>query len=294
MGYTGHMKTLREYIADAEARHTAIGHFNFSNLEALHAIFAAARELSLPVIAAVSEGEEDFVGTNEAVALVKALRNTYDYPIFLDADHHYSFERVKRAVDAGFDAVIIDGAQLPFEKNVALAKQCVAYARDVMKQTGRDILVEGELGFIGVGSSVKDTIPEGAVLTTDPALAAQFVRETGVDLLAPAVGSVHGLIRSGKPHVNAGLVQEIRAAAGVPLVLHGGSGLTDEDFRGGIEAGISIVHINTELRLADRNAVEKSLKENPNEVAPYKFLASSVEDMTHLIKERMKLFAGIA
>ncbi len=288
------MKTLRAYIADADARHVAIGHFNFSNLEALHAIFAAAHSLSFPVIAAVSEGEEDFVGTDEAVALVKTLRDTNDYPIFLDADHHYSFERVKRSIDAGFDAVIIDGAQLPFEQNVALTKQCVEYARTVMAQTGRDILVEGELGFIGVGSSVKDTIPEGAVLTTDPALAAEFVRQTGIDLLAPAVGSVHGLIRSGKPHVKAELVKEVRAAAGVPLVLHGGSGLTDDDFRGAIGAGISIVHINTELRLADRNAIEKFLKENPNEVAPYKFLASSVAEMTRLVEERLKLFAGLA
>ncbi len=286
------MKTLREYILDADAAHTALGHFNFSNLEALHAIAAAGRALSLPVIAAVSEGEEDFVGTNEAAALVKSLREEYGQPLFLDADHHYSFERVKRAIDAGFDAVIVDGAQLSFEENVALTKRCVDYARDAAKSGGRDILVEGELGYIGVGSSVKDTIPEGAVLTTDPARAAEFVRRTGVDLLAPAVGSVHGLIRSGKPHVKAELVRQVREAAGVPLVLHGGSGLTDDDFRGGIQAGISVVHINTELRLADREAIEKSLKEHPDEVAPYKFLASSVEDMTRLIEAKMKLFAG--
>jgi len=286
------MKTLREYIMDADAEHSAVGHFNFSNLEALHAIFNAAQSLSLPVIAAVSEGEEDFVGTEEAVALVRALRETHNYPIYLDADHHYSFERAKRAIDAGFDAVIIDGAALPFDENVAMTKQCVDYAREVAQKTGRDILVEGELGFIGTGSSIKENIPEGVVLTTDPAQAADFVRKTGVDMLAPAVGSVHGLIRSGKPHVNAELVRQIRQAVGVPLVLHGGSGLTDDDFRGGITAGISVVHINTELRLADRTAVEKSLKEHPEEIAPYKFLASSVEEMTKLVENRLRLFAG--
>ena len=145
------MKTLREYIHDADAQGIAIGHFNISNLEALHGIFNAARSLNVPVIIGLSEGEEDFVGIHEAVALVKTLRETYQYPIFINADHHYSFERVKACIDAGFDAVIIDNAKLPLEENVALTKKCVEYARHVTKQTGRDILVEAEIGFIETG-----------------------------------------------------------------------------------------------------------------------------------------------
>ena len=124
-------KTLRECVKEAEDKKVAIGHFNISNLEGLWGIFNAAKDLGVPVIIGVSEGEEDFVGTKQAIALVKSLRQEYDYPIFLNADHHYSLERVKRAVDAGIDSVIIDGAKLSTEENIKLTKECVEYARSV-------------------------------------------------------------------------------------------------------------------------------------------------------------------
>src|SRR3990172_8718319 len=117
------MKTLREVIRDAESNHVAVGHFNISNIEGLWAIFHAARNLKLPVIIGTSEGERDFVGVKQAVALVKSLCEEFDYPIFLNADHTYSFDRVKEAIDAGYDSVIFDGAKLSFEENVVLTKQ---------------------------------------------------------------------------------------------------------------------------------------------------------------------------
>src|SRR3989344_5585910 len=153
------MKTLRECIKEAEENKVAIGHFNISNLEGLHAIYKAARNLSasggleVPVIIGLSEGEESFVGKDEAVALVRAIREKDNYPIFLNADHHSSFDSVKSCIDAGFDAVIIDAAHLSFEENVKVTKECVEYARS----TSRDILVEGELGYIGSGSNIKET-----------------------------------------------------------------------------------------------------------------------------------------
>ena len=280
------MKTLRQCIREAEVKGVAIGHFNISNLEGLHAIYRAAKKLNVPVIIGVSEGEEEFVGRAEAVALVKAIREQDNYPIFLNADHHTSAESVQAAIDAGFDAVIIDGAKMPFDENVKITKECVEYAR----QSGREVLVEGELGYIGSGSNIKDTIPEGAGILTRPEEAKKFVEMTGVDLLAPSVGSIHGLIKSGKPHINAELVTEIRKQAGVPLVLHGGSGLRDEDFTNAIKAGVAIVHINTEIRLAYDEALKKSLAENPSETTPYKILQPAVDAVEEVVENRLKLF----
>ncbi len=283
------MQTLRGYIKEAEEKKVAIGHFNISNLEALHAIYNAAKKLNLPIIIGVSEGEEKFVGREEAVALVRTLKERDNYPIFLNADHHASFESVKACIDAGFDMVIFDGAKLPFDENVKITKQCVEYA----KNSGREVLVEAELGYIGSGSDIKDSIPEGAGVLTKPEDAKKFVDATGIDLFAPSVGSIHGLIKSGKPHINAELVAEIRRTVGIPLVLHGGSGLRDVDFTDAIALGISIVHINSEIRLAYAVAVRKSLNENPNEINPSKILQPAVDAIEKIVEARLKLFNGI-
>ncbi len=287
------MKNLREYIKEAEEKNVAIGHFNISNLEALHGIYAAAQKLNLPVIIGLSEGEEKFVGLEEAVAMVHALRDKDNYPIFLNADHHASFESVKKCIDDGYDMVIIDNAKLSFDENVKITKQCVDYAREINTKTGRDVLVEAELGFIGSGSIVRDSIPEGAGVLTKPEDAKNFVEMTGIDLFAPSVGSIHGLIKSGKPHINAPLVAEIRKVAGIPLVLHGGSGLRDEDFINAIKSGISIVHINSEIRLAFKEATEKSMKDNPSEITPAKILQPAVDAIEAVVEARLKLFNGI-
>ncbi len=280
------MKSLREYVVEARQKGVAIGHFNISNLEALHGIFNAAKSLRLPVIIGVSEGERDFVGVHEAVALVKSLREENDYPIFLNADHTYSFERVKEAIDAGYDAVIFDGAKMTLDENIAATKQCVEYA----KSSGRDVLVEAELGYIGQSSKVLDGVPDGIELTTVTD-ATKFVTETGVDLFAPAVGNIHGMLRDmPDPRLNVQRVREIAEATGVPLVLHGASGNTKEDIQDCIKAGVAIVHINTEIRVAYRDALKKSLEENPDEVAPYKINKPDVAAVEEVVKEKLKIF----
>ena len=287
------MKTLRECVKEAEEKGVAIGHFNISNLEAFHAIYNAAKKLNVPIVIGLSEGEECVVGREEAVAIVRALRERDNYPIFLNADHHKTFDSVTACIDAGFDAVIIDGTKLSFEENVKITKECVDYARAVAKATGRDVLVEAELGYIGEGSNIKETIPEGAGILTKSEDAEKFVKMTGIDLFAPSVGSIHGLIKSGKPHINTELVKELRRVTGVPLVLHGGSGLRDVDFSGGIEAGISTVHINTEIRIAFVEALKKSLVEKPDEVVPYKVTKPAQDAVETVVLERLKLFNGI-
>lgn len=289
------MKTLREYIKEAEEKKVAIGHFNVSNIEALHGIYNAAKKLSLPIIIGVSEGEEEFIGRNEIVALVKTIRKNDNYPIFLNADHHYTFESVKNALDAGYDAAIIDAVKLPLEENIILTKKCVEYAKELSQKQGRDIMIESELGFIGQSSKILDIIPEGVSkqTMTKSEDAKYFVEKTGIDLIAPSVGNVHGMIKGGNPKLDIERIKNIRETCGIPMVLHGGSGIADEDFINAIQAGISIVHINTEIRVAYKEAVEKYLKENPNEVAPYKFLKDGVDAVERVVEARLKLFNNI-
>ncbi len=288
------MKTLKESVLEAREKKVAIGHFNISNLEALWGIFKAAQSLNVPVIIGVSEGERDFVGVKQAVALVKSIRDEFDYPIYLNADHTYSFDRVMEAIDAGFDSVIIDGAKLSFEENVKLTKECVEYARNC----GREVLVEAELGFIGQSSKILDEIPEGVLLDesslTDPAKAKEFVELTGVDMLAPAVGNFHGMLRGGvDPKLNIERVKEIADITGIPLVLHGGSGNSEDDFKMAIANGIGIVHINTEIRVAFRDGIKKSLQDYPDEVAPYKFLKPGMLAVQDVVEKKLRQFNNL-
>ena len=285
------MKSLRETIKEAEDKKVAIGHFNISDTEALQAVFNAAKKLNVPVIIGVSEGEREFIGVKQVVALVKSLKEEHNFPIYLNADHTYSFQKIKEVVDAGYDAVIFDGTKLSDEENIELAKKTVEYAHSI----NPNILVEAEMGYIGTSSKLLDEIPEEAEITSDklvtPEDAKDFVEKTGVDLLAPAVGNLHGMLKNASnPNLDIERIKAIRESAGVPLVLHGGSGITDEDFQKAIQAGISIVHINTAIRVAYREGLEETLEENPDEVAPYRFLKGGVEAMEEAVERYLKLF----
>ena len=285
---------------EAKAGGRAVGHFNISNLEGLWAIARAAKELNVPVIIGVSEGERDFVGVKQAATLVKSLREgPFDsaqggQEIFLNADHTYSFDRVKEAIDAGYDAVIFDGSKLPLEENIIETKKCVEYAR----ASGRDVLVESEIGYIGTSSKVLSELPEGVSLEEKdlPSAeeAASFANATGIDLLAPAVGNIHGMFKvGGDPALQIGLVKKVSEATSLPLVLHGASGNTDADIQAAIAAGVAIVHVNTELRVAYRDGLKLSLQESPDEVAPYKILKPALVAMQKVVTAKLKLFNGL-
>ena len=214
------MKNLRQYVEEARKSGKAIGHFNISNSDGFWAVVLGAKELDVPVIIGVSEGERDFIGARELVAMVKTYRESTSQPVFCNADHTYSFERVKEAIDAGFDAVIFDGTELPHEENILITKKCVEYARSV----NPEVLIEAEIGFIGKSSKLLDAIPDGAGKITTIEEARDFVDETGVDMLAPAVGNIHGIVKGGEPALNITRISEILEAVRVPLVLHGASG----------------------------------------------------------------------
>ena len=198
---------------------------------------------------------------------------------------------MKEAIDAGFDSAIFDGAQLSLEENISKAKECVAYAKTV----GRDVIIEGELGYIGTSSKVLTEVPEGAAITdtmlTTVDDAKKFVAETGVDMLAPAVGNIHGMFAKGKdPALNIERVKEISEATGLPLVLHGASGNSDADIQNAIKAGVAVVHVNTELRVAYREGLEGALSAKPDEVAPYEYEKVAKEAMQKVVEEKLKIF----
>jgi fructose-bisphosphate aldolase class II len=283
------MKTLRETIGEFKAAGKAIGHFNFSDSNQLKAIAEAARETGLPVIAGLSEGERTYFHTSQARAIVDIYRQE-GVELFLNADHTYRVEKVQRAISAGVDSVVVDGAKLPFEENLQMLATCVKYAR----ASGRDVVMEGELGYIGQSSQQLDSLPEGVTegnLTTVED-AKKFIEGSGIDCFAPAVGNVHGMLKSAKePRLHPDRVREIAEATGLPLVLHGASGNTEEDIAACIKAGVTIVHINTELRVLYRDALKKSLAANPEETTPYKFLTPAVEEMQAFLAGKMRHFA---
>lgn len=285
------MKSLIQIIKDAEQHGFAVGHFNISELGALKAIAEVARDLKLPVIIGTSEGEREFIDPDEAVALIRELREKHNQEIYINADHTHSLEKVKEAVEAGYDAILFDGGKLLLEENIKQTKEVVDYVRG----KNPEILVEGELGYIGSGSMIRKEMPAGAAIKpedlTKPEDAARFVKETGVDLLAPAVGNLHGMMANApEPALDIERIRAIKKSAKVPLVLHGGSGNTDKDFLAAIDAGVSTIHISTELRLAWRKGMEEGFKKNPDEVAPYKLMAVSIDEMKKVLYNRLKLF----
>lgn len=284
------MKTLREVVTDAKAAKKAVGHFNVSDSNQFNAIVAAAMELGVPVIIGATEGEQKFIGTHEVAALVGAAQKR-GLPVYLNSDHTRTIEGMKAAVDAGFDAVLFDGAKEAIEKNIELVKEAVAYA----KASGRDVMIEGELGYIGSSSQVHADIPEGAGLDmTTPELATRFISETGIDLLAPSVGNLHGLLKDrAKPALDLPRIEALGKVIGIPMVLHGASGETDADVRGAIERGVAIVHVNTEIRVAYKNAIAQGLAENPDEVAPYKYLLPAQEAVKQVVLGKLKVFNGL-
>jgi fructose-bisphosphate aldolase class II len=285
------MRPLRDWIGEYAAAHKALGHFNISDSNQLHAIALAVQQTGLPAIVGLSEGEREYFD----ILRVRAVVDSYQKegtPLYLNADHTYSFAKAKTAIDQGVDSIVVDGAKLPMAENIGLCDQVVQYAR----RCGRDVVVEGELGYIGTSSKQLASLPEGVTLDnlTTAEDAAAFVAATKVDCFAPAVGNIHGMLVSApEPRLHPERVAQIAAAAKVPLVLHGASGNTPEDIRACIAAGIAVVHINTEFRVAYRDGLKESLANTPDEVAPYKFLAPVEEKLELFIAGKLKLFAGV-
>jgi fructose-bisphosphate aldolase, class II len=284
--------SLRDILQLAQKNGVAIGHFNVVDSVLLKAVFASAQDLNVPVLVGASEGEREFIGVRQLAALVRSLREEYDYPIFLNADHTHSLAKALEAAKAGFDAISFDASNLPFELNVRDTRNAV----ESIKSIDPNILVEGEIGDIGSGSEIhaESARPAGALTTALEAR--QYVQATGVDILAPAVGNMHGMLTSmvqgeSKKHLDIERIRQIKTAVAIPLTLHGGSGTDDGDLRKAIAAGINIVHINTELRVAWRRGLDAALARKPGEIVPYRVLPLVVDAVAEATRSRLSLFS---
>ncbi len=280
---------LKEILKEAEKGKYAVGHFNFSDSTQFNAIVEVSLELNLPVILGVSEGEKNFIKVENAVALRDVARAKYGAKIFLNLDHGHDLEACKEAIDLGFDSVMFDGSKLPLEENFEKSAELVRYARE----KNPNVLIEGELGYIGSSSKMLDDLPEDLELEyTSAEQAKGFVEKTGIDILAPSVGNLHGMLKGRpNPELDIERIFQIKEALKESfLVLHGGSGISDENFQDAIDAGINIVHINTEIRKAYRDGIKEALKEDENQVAPYKYLKEGKDKMKEVLIKRIKLF----
>jgi fructose-bisphosphate aldolase class II len=282
---------LKNLLQEAQTNGAAIGHFNISDWVLLKAVFASAQELKVPVIVGASEGERAFLGVGQIAALVKSLREEQGFPIFLNADHTHSLDSAIVAAKAGFDSIVYDLSALPFEENIKKTKQAV----EVLKSINPMILVEGEIGNIGTGSEIHESMPDHSKELTTPEQARQFVESTRVDILAPAVGNVHGMLQTMvegdvKKRLDLARIREVKSASKSFLTLHGGSGTEDHDLQGAIAAGINIIHINTELRIAWRRGIEEAFAAKPREIVPYKLLPVAEESVKQVVLARLQLF----
>ena len=233
------------------------------------------------------------MGVRQIAAAVESLRDEYDFPIYLNADHTHSLQSAIEAARAGFDWIVFDLSVLPFEESVRQTKAAVK----ALKAIRPEILVEGEIGDIGSGSEIHDAAPDLAKGLTTPEQAKEFVAETKIDTLAPAVGNMHGMLKSMisenvKKRLDIQRIRAIKVASNIFLTLHGASGTDDDDFRKAIAAGITVVHINTEVRLAWRRGFDKALSEHQEEIVPYKLLPHVVDSVKQVVAARLALFSS--
>jgi len=279
------MQSLNYYLQKAKSEYFAVPHFNVSNLEMIKAIVEASQELNAPVMIGMSESEREFIGLNQAKSIIKCYKEK-GAVIFLNADHSKSFDSCKNAIDAGFDSIHFDGSHLNLKENFEITKKVVLYG----KKKNVDISIEGELGCMPTESSkiYNKEIKIDKKYFTKPEEAREFTENTGIDRLASVIGSIHG-IASNNPHLDIDLIKRISLEVGdVSLVLHGGSGVLPLDIKNAIKAGISNIHISTELRIIYKESLDKSL--DKDNIAPYSIMEPVIKDMKEFIKEKIKFF----
>lgn len=280
------IKTLNQYFDDAKKNCVAIGHFNFCTADQLRAIAEASLELRVPVMAATSEGEADYIGRRQAAALVRSYRYA-GIPIFLNADHHKSFDSVRACIDAGYDTVLFDGSSRTFDDNMHETRRVVEYAKSV----NPDMMVEGELGYLRGKSEIQKTVAISRDDFTRPEEAKIFVEKTGVERLAIVVGNIHGIVTDQKEEIDHEVLQSLQGSVlATHLVLHGASGLGDDDISRAIMNGITNIHINTECRIAYHGALTAYLSEKQSETTPYKYLEGAYGAMKQVVIQKLKLF----
>ncbi|MEK4027698.1 class II fructose-bisphosphate aldolase [Pseudobacillus sp. FSL P4-0506] len=279
--------SMTDMLNKAKEEKYAVGQFNINNLEFTQAILQAAEEEKSPVILGVSEGAARYMGGFKfVVAMVKALMEEYEVtvPVAIHLDHGSSFEMCAKAIQAGFTSVMIDGSHHPLEQNIELTKKVVELAHI------HGVSVEAELGRIG-GQEDDLIVEDAEAAYAIPAECDQLVRETGVDCFAPALGSVHGPYK-GEPKLGFDRMEEVMNLTGVPLVLHGGTGIPTKDIQRAISLGTAKINVNTENQIASAKTVREVLAEKPDLYDPRKYLGPARETIKETVKGKMREFGS--
>ncbi|MBB5324023.1 fructose-bisphosphate aldolase class II [Anoxybacillus tepidamans] len=277
--------SMKEMLNNALAEKYAVGQFNINNLEWTQAILAAAEEEKSPVILGVSEGAARYMGGFKTVVnMVKGLMEDMNItvPVAIHLDHGSSFEKCKAAIDAGFTSVMIDASHHPFEENVQITSQVVEYAH------ARGVSVEAELGT--VGGQEDDVVAEG-IIYADPKECEELVKRTGIDCLAPALGSVHGPYK-GEPKLGFKEMEIIRDLTRVPLVLHGGTGIPTEQIQRAISLGTSKINVNTENQMAFTKVVREVLAKDEKVYDPRKIIGPGRDAIKTTVIGKMREFGS--
>jgi len=277
--------TTKELYEKAKAGGYAVGAFNVSTIEAIKGVLDAAIELNAPVVIETSEGEMNYLGAKLVADVVRDLATDLAIPVGIHLDHGQGMKGVREAIESGYTSVHIDASALPYAENLKVSKEVVQYAHE------RGITVEGELGHVGGASEVHDENAKMEKSTyTDPKEAAEYVRETGVDILASSIGNIHGIYEN-EPELDFERLTKI-GEIGVPLSLHGGSGIPENQVKRAISLGITKVNVNTELRMAYTNTLHAELDEHPDEIVPYKYLPEEIEAVKNVVLTKIKMFGS--
>ena len=276
--------TSKELLLDAQKNHYAVGAFNVENMEMVMAVLAAAEQQNSPVIMQTTPGTVKYAGFDFYFANVRTAAERTKIPVVMHLDHGNSFAMAMQAFRAGYTSIMIDGSKLPFEKNIALTKSVV----DVCNAS--NIPVEGELGK--VGGKEDDLENDDDNPYTNPQEAKIFVERTGVDSLAIGIGTAHGVYK-GIPKVNMEVLSAVRQVVDVPLVMHGTSGVPDEQVRDAVSRGICKVNYATDLRIAFTNGVKAFMNENPNAFDPKKYSALGMKEVTAYVAQKMQVVGSV-
>ncbi|MFC3798707.1 class II fructose-1,6-bisphosphate aldolase [Cohnella sp. GCM10012308] len=276
--------SMNEFLPKAKANKFAVGQFNMNNLEFAQAITEAAMEEKSPFIFGVSEGALKYMGIEYTVAIAEAAAKKSGLPIALHLDHGSTFDIAMKCIRAGFSSVMFDGSHHPYEENIKLTKEIVKAAHAM------GVSVEGELGTIG---GVEDdlSVDEADASLAKPEEAIRFYEETGVDALAIAVGTAHGMYK-GEVKIHYDIIEAVVAKIPVPIVLHGGSGVPDDMIRKAIQAGAGKINVNTENQVACTASIREVLGKDANVIDPRKYLTPARNAMKAVVQEKIRLFGS--
>lgn len=273
--------STKEMLRKAQEGGYAVPAFNIHNLETVQVVLETASEMRSPVILAGTPGTYAYAGTDYLVNICKSAARRYHMPIALHLDHHECFKDIRNKVEAGVKSAMIDGSHFPFEENIEMVKKVVQFCH------GWDCTVEAELGRLG---GVEDDLVVDAkdAMFTEPDAAVEFIQRTGIDSLAVAIGTAHGLYKE-EPRLDFDRLAKISAKTDIPLVLHGASGVPDADVSRCIELGINKVNVATELKIAYADALKQYFIENPGANDPRHYNVTSKAAMREVIISKINV-----